>query len=165
MKQIRKLTAVLSFAMLGFVGQASAQGAPDYGLPVNERAAQLLVDGALAEAKKNNWNVAIAVVDTHGTLRQFVIRDGTQLGSVEVAKKKARAAALFRRPTKAFQDALAGGNSAITALPGAFPIEGGVPVVVDGKIVGAVGVSGVTSQQDAQIAQAGIDHLLSQSKN
>ena len=87
--------------------------------------------------------------------------DGTQLGSIDVAREKAYSAVLFRRPTKVFQDLVGqgGANLRLLRLSGASPLEGGIPIIVDGKIVGAVGVSGVTSQQDAQIAQAGIDAL------
>ena len=83
--------------------------------------------------------------------------ENTQLGSVEIAIEKARSAALFRRPTKVFEDALAGGRNAIFALRGAFPIEGGVPIIAGGKIVGAIGASGGTAAQDGQVAKAGAD--------
>jgi uncharacterized protein GlcG (DUF336 family) len=116
---------------------------------------------AEAEASKNNWNVVIAVVDTGGHLVLLQRMDGTQFGSVEVARQKAWSAVAFRRPTKAFQDVLAGGGDGLRILgvEGATPVEGGVPIVVDGKIAGALGVSGVTSEQDGQIAQAGADAL------
>lgn len=114
---------------------------------------------AEAEAVKNNWNVVIAIVDEGGRLMHLVRRDGTQYGSIEVAQDKARTAIAFRRPTKAFEEAVAGGRNAILGLGGATPIEGGLPIVVNGEMLGAIGVSGVTSAQDAQVAQAGIDAL------
>src|SRR5213082_1403888 len=112
---------------------------------------------ALAEARKNNWMMAVAVVDSAGHLVYFEKMDGTQIGSVAVAIAKARSAALFKRPTKAFQDTLAAGGEGLRILKieGAVPVEGGMPLVVDGKIIGAVGVSGGTSQQDGQCAAAG----------
>lgn len=117
--------------------------------------------GALAEARKNGWTMAVAVVGPSGALVYFEKMDDTQVGSVNVSMDKARSAALFKRPTKAFQDALAAGGSGlrILRLQGAIPVEGGVPIVVDGKIVGAIGVSGGTSEQDGQCAQAGVEAL------
>ena len=114
---------------------------------------------AEAEAVANNWNVVIAIVDDGGRLMHLVRRDGTQYGSIEVAQDKARTAIAFRRPTKALEDAVAGGRNAILRLGDATPIEGGLPIVVEGEMVGAIGVSGVQSSQDAQVAQAGIDAL------
>lgn len=111
------------------------------------------------EAIKNKWAVVIAIVDEGANLIYLQRLDEAQIGSIEVAIKKARSAALFKRPTKAFEDALAGGRMGILALPGAIPSEGGVPIVVDGKPIGAIGVSGVTSAQDGQIAKAGVDTL------
>jgi uncharacterized protein GlcG (DUF336 family) len=114
---------------------------------------------AEAEAVRNNWNVVIAIVDDGGRLLHLVRRDATQYGSVEVAQDKARTAIAFRRPTKAFEDAVAGGRNALLGLGGATPIEGGLPIIVAGEMVGAIGVSGVQSNQDAQVAQAGITAL------
>jgi glc operon protein GlcG len=101
--------------------------------------------------------MAVAVVDVSGTLIYFEKMDNTQLASANIAVEKARSAALLKRPTKALQDALAAGGDGlrILGLPGAVPVEGGIPLVADGKIVGAIGVSGETSAQDAQCAQAG----------
>lgn len=114
---------------------------------------------AEAEAVKNGWNVVIAIVDDGGRLMHLIRRDGTQYGSIEVAQDKARTAIAFRRPTKAFEDAVAGGRNAILGLNGATPVEGGLPIVVDGEMIGAIGVSGVQSSQDAQVAKAGVDAL------
>ncbi len=117
--------------------------------------ARQVAAAAEATARQNGWNVVIAIVDAGGHLILLHRLDNTQIGSVEVAQAKARSAALFRRPTKVMADALAQGSSAFLALPGAMPVEGGVPLVADGVVVGAIGVSGVTSQQDGVIAQAG----------
>lgn len=118
--------------------------------------ARQVAAAAEATARQNGWNVVIAIVDEGGHLVLLHRLDGTQIGSVEVAQAKARSAALFRRPTKVMADALAQGSSAFLALPGAMPVEGGVPLVADGGVVvGAIGVSGVTSQQDGVVAQAG----------
>ena len=102
--------------------------------------------------------MAVAVVDAGGFLVYFERMPDTQLGSVEVAQEKAKSAALFRRPTKAFQDTLAGGGAGmrILALTGAVPVDGGFPIIVDGKVIGAIGASGGSSEQDAQTAQAGV---------
>ena len=118
-------------------------------------AATRVADAAQAEATRNRWNVVIAVVDGGGYLVHLRRLDGTQLGSVAVAEEKAKSAVLFRRPTKAFADAVASGRTAVLRLPGAIPIEGGVPLLVGDQVVGAIGVSGVMSEQDGQVAQAG----------
>src|SRR5712691_6086813 len=110
---------------------------------------------AEAEAKKNNWTMVVAVVDDGGNLIYLERMDGTQIGSIEVAVAKARSANNFKRPTKAFEDALAGGRMAVLKLPGAMPLEGGIPVMIEGKVVGAIGVSGGTSPQDGEVAKAG----------
>lgn len=132
-----------------------------YGTPLAVDAAKRIAAGAIAEARKNNWTMAIAIVDPAGTLVYYEKMDNTQNGSANVAIDKARSAALFKRPTKAFQDTLAAGGEGlrILALQGAVPVDGGLPIVVDGKIVGAVGASGGTSAQDGQVAKAGIDAL------
>jgi uncharacterized protein GlcG (DUF336 family) len=112
-----------------------------------------------AEAKKNNWPVAIAIVDTAGQLVHFHRADNTQSGSIMNAQDKAVSAAMLRRPTKVIQDAVAGGGVGLRflGLRYASPLEGGLPISVDGKIVGAIGVSGVNSDQDGQVAKAGVD--------
>ncbi len=117
--------------------------------------AKAVIAAAEAEAERNGWNVAIAIVDPAGELVLFHRRDGTQIGSVDIAIAKARTAARFRRPTKALDDAVAGGRLALTTVDGLIALEGGVPLEIGGVVVGAIGVSGVTSQQDAQVATAG----------
>ena len=129
-----------------------------YGAPIPLADAKRVLIAAQAEAAKNKWNVAIAVVDSGGHLVAFERMDTTQYGSVEVAQDKARTSVAFRRPSKAFQDTIAAGGEGMRMLKltGATPIEGGLPLIVNGKIVGAIGVSGVTSAQDGQIAAAGL---------
>lgn len=121
--------------------------------------AKKMMAAAEAEANSNGWTVAIAIVDEAGDLIAFRKIDGTQAGSIDVAIGKARTAARLKRPTKDLEDAIAEGRSTLLAVDGIMPLEGGVPVVVDGEVIGAIGASGVTSQQDAQVAQAGVDAL------
>jgi glc operon protein GlcG len=147
----RLVSAVVLGSCLALSSPATAQSQPALTL----EAATRIADAAQAEATRNKWNVVIAVVDNGGYLVHLRRLDGTQLGSVAVAEEKAKSAALFRRPTKAFADAVASGRTAVLRLPGAIPIEGGIPLVAEGQVVGAIGVSGVTSEQDGQIAQAG----------
>jgi glc operon protein GlcG len=135
---------------------ALAQIPNPYGTPIGVEAAKKAAQAALAESRKNGWTVAAAVVDPGGVLVYFERIDGTQNGSSEVAQAKARSAALFKRPTKAFEDALVGGRQAILSLPGAIPLDGGIPIVIGDKIVGALGVSGAKSEQDGQCATAGV---------
>ena len=132
-----------------------------YGLPISLEDAKKAAAPALAEARKNNWTMAVAIVDTGGNLVYYEKMDNTQLASATVALAKARSAATFKRPTKAFQDALAAGGvgARVLRLEGAVPIEGGIPLVVDGKIIGAIGVSGDASENDSQCAKAGVDAL------
>jgi len=132
-----------------------------YGPSVDLAAAKKTAAAALDEARRNQWQMAVAVVDPSGNLTYFEKMDGTQLGSVAVSIDKARSAALFKRPTKAFQDTLAAGGDGLRVLrlAAAVPIEGGVPLVVGGAIVGAVGVSGGTSAQDGQCAEAAVRAL------
>lgn len=134
---------------------------PQYGAEVTLEQARKAIAAGQAEARKNNWPVAIAIVDKHGALVAFEKMDDTQNASVQVAIDKASSAAIYRRPTKAFQDALAGGGAGLRVanLRGASTVEGGTPIVVGGKIVGAIGVSGVTSDQDGVVAKAGADSV------
>ncbi len=118
--------------------------------------AKQIAAAAEAEAKANKWNVVITILDEGANLIYLQRMDDTQIGSVDVSIAKATSAVKFRRPTKAFEDALTGGRQAILKLPGAIPVEGGIPLEVGGVVIGAIGVSGVTSQQDGQIAAAGV---------
>jgi uncharacterized protein GlcG (DUF336 family) len=122
--------------------------------------AKTIAAASEAEALRNDWPVVIAIVDDGGHLMHLLRLDNTQFGSVEVAIAKARSAIAFRRPTKMWEDHITEGRMRYLGLPGAVPIEGGLPIYADGQFIGAVGVSGVRSNQDAQIAQAGVDTWL-----
>jgi glc operon protein GlcG len=121
--------------------------------------AKKLAAAAEADARKNNWTVVVSVVDDGANLVYLERMDNTQIGSIEVSIQKARTAISFKRPSKAFEDMVAGGRNAILGLPGAVPVEGGIPLIVDGQLVGAIGVSGATSQQDGVVAKAGADAM------
>jgi glc operon protein GlcG len=155
---------LLCFALALIMTPAAAQqpSAPPpqilYGPPISLEQAKRVVTAAEEEAKKIGVNIVISVLDSGGHMVSFARLDGAQLGSIEGARDKAYSAVLFRRPTKSFQDTLST-NLRILKLSGSSPIEGGVPIIVDGKIVGGIGVSGALSQQDAQIAQAGANSL------
>ncbi len=138
---------------------AFAQMPNPYGLSISVEDAKKAAALSLVEARKNNWTVAVAVVDPSGNLVYYEKMENTQLGSANISIDKARTAARFKRPTKAFQDALAAGGEGlrILGLEGVTPVEGGFPLLQDGKIVGGIGVSGATSAQDAQCAKAGAD--------
>ena len=155
------LTALaLSVAAFGQTPLVPPPNLP-YGTPISTDNAKKIATAAIAEARKNNWAMAVAIVDTGGYLVYFERMQDTQLGSVEVSIEKAKSAALFRRPTKAFQDTVAGGGEGlrILRLSGAIPVEGGIPIIVDGKLVGAVGASGGSSDQDGRTAQAGVSSM------
>lgn len=122
--------------------------------------AKIITAASEAEARRNDWPVVIAIVDDGGHLIHLQRLDNTQFGSVEVAIEKARSAIAFRRPTKMWEDHIAEGRMRYLGLPGAVPIEGGLPIHAGGQFIGAIGVSGVRSNQDAQIAQAGLDAWL-----
>jgi len=159
-KAVARILIAVAIALGGAVS-AMAQSPMAYGPSVTLENAKKAAAPALAEAAKNNWMMAVAIVDTAGNLVYFEKMDNTQLGSVTIAQDKARSAALFKRPTQVFQERLATGGDALGVLriQGAMPVAGGIPLVMDGKIVGAIGVSGATSAQDAQCAKAGADAL------
>ena len=161
MKSLLSLLVAVSLVFTAAVALAQTPAPPPgYGVPISLEQAKKIMAGAEAEAKKNNWPVVIAILDSGGQLVMLQRLDNAQWGSVDIAKEKARSAVALRRPTKAFQDLIAQGGVNLRLLTVGYSVlEGGIPIVVDGKIIGAVGVSGVTSQQDAQIAQAGIDSL------
>ncbi|HKV91568.1 MAG TPA: heme-binding protein [Candidatus Angelobacter sp.] len=154
----RVLKTLSALALILCVMGMEAQMLPNpYGLPVSLENAKKAATAAMTEAVKNHWTMAVAVVDPNGTLIYYEKMDNTQLGSADVAIDKARSAALFKRPTKALQDALASGGAGlrVMSLRGAIPVEGGVPLIAEGKVVGAIGVSGDTSDHDGQCAMAG----------
>lgn len=122
---------------------------------VSLAAAKKIASTAESFARRKGWDVVIAVVDDGGHLVYLARMDDTQIGSVDVALAKARTALAFKRPTKAWDKTLSDGRHAVLGLPGVTPVEGGLPLLVKGEFVGAIGVSGVTSAQDGEIAQAG----------
>jgi glc operon protein GlcG len=162
-QSVVKSLSALAFALC--VSSALAQqpaansNLTPYGPPVTLETAKKAAAAALEETRKNNWNMAVAVVDPGGNLVYYEKMDNTQLGSAKISVNKARSAALFKRPTKAFQDALAGGGAGlrVLGLEGAVPVEGGFPLIVDGKVIGGIGLSGDTSEHDAQCAKVGAD--------
>ena len=134
---------------------------PEYGAPITLEQAKKVMAGAEAEAMKNKWPVVITIVDSGGNVMMVQRLDNAQFGSIDVAREKAFSAVAFRRPTKVFHDLVGqgGANLRLLNLTGASVIEGGIPIVVGGKLIGGIGVSGVTAQQDAQVGQAGVDAL------
>jgi len=157
MRVLRIGVVLLAVTALLAGSQAGAQLADKKGLTL--AAARTLAAAAEAEATKNNWKMVIAIVDDGGHLLYLERMDEVQIGSIRVAIDKARSAAQFKRPTKVFEDAVAGGRNALLGLHGAVPIEGGVPIMSDGKMIGAIGASGGTAPQDGQVAKAGVDAL------
>jgi uncharacterized protein GlcG (DUF336 family) len=161
MRQSILASLAVSAALL-FAAEARAQsGPPAYGESINLEQAKKAVAAAAAEAKKNNWFLAITVVGPSGDMVYFEKMDNTQFGSIAISIHKAKAAATFRRPTKAFADAIAAspGNVALLSLDGIIASEGGIPIFVGGKIVGAIGCSGATGAQDGQSCTAGVNAL------
>ena len=161
MTRQRLLSLAIGAVLVLAAATAGAQGSPPYGPPITLDQAKKAMAGAEAEAKKNNWPVVITILDSGGHVVLIQRLDGAQFGSIEVSRDKAHSAVAFRRPTKAFEDGLTqgGANLRLLNLRGASMLDGGLPIVVDGKIVGGIGVSGVTGAQDAQIGRAGADAL------
>jgi uncharacterized protein GlcG (DUF336 family) len=159
MKLVR-LTCAFALSLLA-LGAAAQQAPLPYGTAVSLDNAKKAAAATAAEARKNGWFMGIAVVDPNGDLVYFERMDNTQIGSVHIAIRKAQTAAKFKRPSKVFQDLLAKGDSFtyLLGLEGAMPVQGGLPIVMDGKIVGAIGVSGATGDQDTQCANAGLEAL------
>jgi uncharacterized protein GlcG (DUF336 family) len=148
---------VLAVVLAGFTAGAAAQDRrPGYGPQISTATAKKIAAGTLAECAKNSWNVAVAIVDPHGFLVYFERMEDTQYASMDIAIGKARTAATYRRTTRVFADVINKGSPATATLGGIYASPGGVPIFVDGKIIGAVGVSGVTGDQDEQCAMAGI---------
>ncbi|MGB8338242.1 MAG: heme-binding protein [Burkholderiales bacterium] len=158
MKRSMKIVNSLFAASLLFLGETGAAQLTDK-KALNLDVAKQIAAAAEVEARANKWNVVIAIIDDGGNLIYLQKMDETQNGSIETAIRKGQSAINFKRPTKAFEDAVAGGRNVVMTLPGALPVEGGLPIVVDGRPIGAIGVSGVTSQQDGQIGKAGVDAL------
>jgi glc operon protein GlcG len=149
------LSATLLCALAA--GPAIAQQPPPYGAPITADQAKAAAVAAVAEAKKNNWFYAIAIVEPSGDLVYFERMDNTQYASTRIAQARARASALFRRPTKAFAERVSQNDLSVLSLAESNWSEGGVPIVVGGKLIGAIGASGGTQPQDGQVAKAGAD--------
>jgi glc operon protein GlcG len=134
---------------------------PSYGMPITLDAAKQVMAGAEAEAEKNKWPVVIVILDSGGNMVMLHRRDDAQLSALATAEGKARTALYFKRPTKLLDEVISSGGGGLRylALKDVVPLEGGIPIVLDGKIVGAIGVSGVLSAQDTQVARAGADTL------
>ena len=158
--------AALLFAVPVFAQGPAPAPVPDampfdipYGTPISLERAKSVAEAAMAEAKKRNWKDAIAIAGPAGDLVYFVKMDGTQYASGAIAEHKARAAAIFRRPTKTFFDAMESGHPYVVTLDGMIGADGGLPIIESGKIIGAIGVSGGTGAQDAVVAKAGADSV------
>jgi uncharacterized protein GlcG (DUF336 family) len=154
----RKVVLAASLALAATAVSAQDQR-PGYATPVTTATAKKIAAGVLAECAKNNWNVAVAIVDPHGSLVYFERMEDTQYASMDIAIGKAKAAATYRRPTRVFMDVINKASPATATLPGVFASPGGVPIFVGGKVTGAVGVSGVTGDQDEQCAKAGLSGM------
>ncbi len=153
-KIVASIAGTLALAL-----SAGASQAQSYGSDITIETAKKVAAGTIAECQKNGWRVAVAVVNTHGSLVYYERMDDTQSASAAIAPGKASAAAMYRRPTRVFAEVITKSGAALTTLPGVVASPGGVPIVVGGKIIGAVGVSGVTGDQDEQCAKAGVSAL------
>lgn len=159
------MTALKLFVCAGVLALLAASPAraqtmpPPYGPPIGIENARKVMAGAEAEAEKNNWPVVIVIIDSGGHIVMLHRRDDVQLSSIEISQGKAKTALMFKRPSKVLDDAISSGGPGLRflALRDIVPLEGGLPIVIDNRIVGAIGVSGVLSAQDAQIARAGLD--------
>jgi uncharacterized protein GlcG (DUF336 family) len=161
MTTLKTLAGACAFALLAVLPAQSQTAPPPYGPPIGLEAAKKVMAAAEAEAAKNSWSVVIAIIDSGGHVVMLHRNDNVQLSSIELSQGKARSALYFKRPSKVLDEAISSGGPGLRflALKDIVPLEGGLPIVVDGKIVGAIGVSGVLSAQDAQIARAGLDAL------
>lgn len=156
---MRKAALLFTLTLIAFSRPAIAEAQLVDTRAISLDGAKAVIAAAEAEAQQNSWAMAIAVVDAGGQLIALHRLDGTQTASIQIAIDKARTAAAFRRPTEALQQAVAGGMGGVLNVEGAMPIQGGIPVMLDGVAIGAVGVSGGSSVQDAQVAQAGLEAL------
>jgi glc operon protein GlcG len=161
MSTLKNIAVAAAVAAVTCIPAAAQQATPPYGAPISLEQAKKVIAAAEAEAQKNNFFVVITVVDAGGYVVATHRLDNTQLGSIPVAEGKARTAVLYRRSSKAFEDAIAAGGIGlrVLGLGNAMPYEGGVPIMVDGKVIGAIGVSGMLPTQDGQVANAGANGL------
>jgi glc operon protein GlcG len=159
MKQVRKFFAAATVTAVAVISASAMAQIPQYGTSINLEMAKKVVAAAEVEARKNNWPMAIAVVDNAGMLVAYARMDNTQTASVQVSIDKAVSSAMYRRSTKVFQDVLAGAGAGtrVLGLRNANPVEGGLVLMQDGKVIGGVGVSGANADQDGVVAKAGSD--------
>ena len=157
MKTLKGVAQVLCIvSSTAFAVHAADAPRPEYGPDITIDLAKKIAAGAIAECRNNKWNVAVAIVNTHGSLVYYERMNNTQSASARIAVDKASAAAMYRRPTRAFVDVIAKAGPAIMTLPGVVGSPGGNPIMSGGKVIGGVGVSGVTGDQDEQCAKAGL---------
>jgi len=158
MTTVRRFTlcAMLSAA---FAVQAGEPPRPEYGPDITIDVAKKIAAGVIAECAANKWNVAVAVVNTHGSLVYYERMNNTQSASAQIAVDKAKVGAMYRRTTRVFADVIAKAGPAVMTLPGVVASPGGVPIMSGGKVIGGVGVSGVTGDQDEQCAKAGLSGM------
>jgi uncharacterized protein GlcG (DUF336 family) len=158
---LKTLIGACILALLAAAPARAQTTPPPYGPPIGIEAARAVMAAAEAEAAKNNWAVVISIIDSGGNIVMLHRHNDVQLSSIEISQGKAKTALRFKRPSKVLDDAISGGGAGLRflALKDIVPLEGGLPIVADGKIIGAIGVSGVLSAQDSQIARAGADGL------
>lgn len=158
---LKTLTGAIVLALLAAVPARAQTTPPPYGPPIGIEGARAVMAAAESEAAKNNWAVVISIIDSGGNIVMLHRHNDVQLSSIEISQGKAKTALMFKRPSKVLDDAISSGGAGLRflALKDIVPLEGGLPIVADGKIVGAIGVSGVLSSQDSQVARAGADGL------
>ena len=158
---LKTLTGALVLGLLAAVPAGAQTTPPPYGPPIGIEGARAVMTAAESEAAKNNWAVVISIIDSGGNIVMLHRHNDVQLSSIEISQGKAKTALMFKRPSKVLDDAISSGGAGLRflALKDIVPLEGGLPIVADGKIVGAIGVSGVLSSQDTQVARAGADGL------
>jgi glc operon protein GlcG len=161
MTTLKMLVCAGVLALLAVCPAQAQTVPPPYGPPIGIENARKIMAAAEAEAAKNNWAVVIVIIDSGGHIVMLHRRDDVQLSSIEISQGKAKTALMFKRPSKVLDDAISGGGPGLRflALKDIVPLEGGLPILIDNKIVGAIGVSGVLSAQDTQIARAGLEAL------
>jgi glc operon protein GlcG len=160
--KIKHLFTFLSIILLELIVMSSSTAQLTTKKALTLEAAKKIATFAESEAMKNKWTMVIVIVDDGGNLLYLERMDNTQIGSIEVAIKKAKTAISFKRPTKSFEERALAGRNVLLALPGAVPIEGGLPIVIDGQYLGAIGVSGGASDQDGIVAKAALDAFTAQ---
>jgi glc operon protein GlcG len=161
MLMLKTLTGAFVLALLAAVPARAQTTPPPYGPPIGIEGARAVMAAAESEAAKNNWAVVISIIDSGGNIVMLHRHNDVQLSSIEISQGKAKTALMFKRPSKVLDDAISSGGAGLRflALKDIVPLEGGLPIVAEGKIVGAIGVSGVLSSQDSQVARAGADGL------